>query len=140
MDQFVAEIPIARNGRPSGRIHIEARVTASGACQLRCVHGCDGYYGEDSEDFFSALLNLRKQLEKHHIQVQCQGSRRDVWPSAMARQMGKGLTAYTCEIGKVAANVVSIFEPAPKFDCVTVAEQERYHRQWVESLGRLTGE
>jgi hypothetical protein len=132
VETFVAEVAVIRNGRPGMALQLEGSITASGACRLRCVDGEKGYYADDPEDFFSALLDLRTRLERDGVQLLCQGARRDVWPSAMARQMGKGLKAYVCELGKPGTELVEIFEVAPPSACVTVAEQRRYHEQWFE--------
>lgn len=139
VETFIAEVAVTRNGRPGTALHLEGSIMASGACRLRCVDGGNGYYADDPEDFFSALLDLRKRLERDGVQLLCQGARREVWPSAMARQMGKGLKAYVCELGMPGTELVEIFEAASRSDCVTVTEQRRYHEQWFESRSARRG-
>ena len=41
-----------------------------------------------------ALVRLRRQLEPNGLMVAVQGSRRDTYPSGMARDMGGGLQVY----------------------------------------------
>ena len=60
--------------------------------------------------------------------------RRNVWPSAMSRQMGGGVKAYILTTGQPATEIVLIFDPDPKPDGSSVAEQEAYSQGWLESL------
>lgn len=135
MEEFKIEIPVIRADQSGGRITIHATVTSSHVCQLKCVDGSISYFADDSEDFFSALLILRRQFERNGVQLLCQGARRNVWPSAMARQMGQGRKAYACELRKPASSLVGIFDPAHASECVSVAEQRAFHEQWFKSLG-----
>ncbi|GHC95658.1 hypothetical protein GCM10019060_24880 [Novosphingobium pokkalii] len=57
-----------------------------------------------------------------------------VWPSGMARDMGRGLKAYKMEIGAQARELVGIFEAGPDVIPSPVSVQEEYHRKWIASL------
>ena len=48
-------------------------------------------YTATGPDMFEALVRLRRQLEPDGLMVAVQGSRRDTYPSGMARDMGGGL-------------------------------------------------
>ena len=91
-----------------------------------------------AENYFDALTNLRRKLEKDNIQILCKGTNRNVYPSAMQLNMGTGRNAYTLTMHKQAmqCDVVDIFEPSSVDEYVSVDEQERYFNLWAESLGK----
>lgn len=49
-----------------------------------------GPYTATGPDMFEALVRLRRQLEPEGLMIAVQGSRRDTYPSGMARDMGGG--------------------------------------------------
>ena len=83
-------------------------------------------------DFFSALIQLRLDLEKRHLIICCAGAEKNVYPSAMQQDMG-GDCAYRLELGQTAKlkNVVHIFDHADAAQCVSVAEQEAFYACWL---------
>jgi hypothetical protein len=52
-------------------------------------------YTATGPDMFEALVRLRRQFEPDGLMVAVQGSRRDTYPSGMARDMGGGMRVYT---------------------------------------------
>jgi hypothetical protein len=56
-------------------------------------------YTATGPDMFEALVRLRRQLEPDGLMVAVQGSRRDTYPSGMARDMGGGLQVYLMRPG-----------------------------------------
>ena len=64
------------------------------------------------DNYFDALLNMRKKLEQKGIQIMCNGAVRNVFPSRMQLSMGTGRLAYKLTIGQPAkvVDVVDIFE------------------------------
>jgi hypothetical protein len=90
-----------------------------------------------SEDYFDALIQVRKTLEKDSVFLLIYGVSKNVWPSAMARSMGAGLRAYKMTMGKqaVTADLVEIFASGPDVQPCTVVEQEKYKDEWFVSLG-----
>jgi hypothetical protein len=90
------------------------------------------------DDFFAALCTIRKQLESVELQPLCYGASRNVFPSRMSRDMGGGLKAYQLKRGNHAQmkDLVFIFDSGPDIDPASVAEQEAYYNQWLESLRR----
>jgi hypothetical protein len=97
----------------------------------------DREFAVTTEDgFFEALTSLRKQFEPEGFRLECYGCSRRVYPSAMARSMGYGERAYRLEFGRQAKSVdlVSIFDSGPEVQPATLADQERYYRDWLESL------
>jgi hypothetical protein len=87
-------------------------------------------------DYFSAMIELRRRLERERLVPLLNAARRDVWASGMARDMGAGLRAYVLVPGRPpdTTHLVSIFEPASTEDVGTVDEQERFMQAWVTSL------
>ena len=87
-------------------------------------------------DFFDALVKLRQELEKVALILNCNGSSRDVYPSAMSRSMGYGERAYRLKVGMPArlTDLVSIFESSPQNIPSTITEQQLYYDRWFDSL------
>jgi len=92
-------------------------------------------------DYFACLVSIRRELEAEGIVVCCQGARKDVWPSGMARDMAVGLQAYVLTIGRAPLRheVVAIFDPADPRLIGTVAEQEHYFKLWWSSPRARSG-
>jgi hypothetical protein len=89
------------------------------------------------DDLFEALLKLRKQLEKDGAQLLCVGAQFDIWPSGMARSMAGGRKAYSTRLGEPAGGQLrDILDFSDAASVGTVAEQETFHKKWVESLGK----
>lgn len=91
----------------------------------------------DGGDYFDCLVTVRRTLELEGATLFCQGARRDVWPSGMARSMGAGLKAYVLVNGRTPTmdDLVDIFNAAEPGDVGTVAEQERTRDDWLASRG-----
>jgi hypothetical protein len=92
-------------------------------------------------DYFACLVSIRRELEAQGIVVCCQGARKDVWPSGMARDMAAGLQAYVLTIGRtpLRSEVVGIFDPADRKLIGTVADQEQYFHLWWSSPRARSG-
>jgi len=88
-------------------------------------------------DLFDALIYIRERLEMQGLFVLCNGSRLDVTPSRMSRQMSNGRRAYQMKMGEQARlpDLVDIFDETSRGSVATVADQRRFYRQWLESLG-----
>jgi hypothetical protein len=89
-----------------------------------------------AEDCFAALQIIRRQAEGRDWKICCKGARRNVWPSAMSRQMGGGVKAYVLEMGQQgrADSLVDIFDDDQPESYSSVADQESYASAWIESL------
>lgn len=89
-----------------------------------------------ADDCFAALQSVRRQAEERNWMICCKGARRNVWPSAMSRQMGGGIKAYVLEIGQQGTvdSLIDIFENDTPDSYATVADQEAFAREWLESL------
>ena len=87
-------------------------------------------------DFFESLLRVRLLLEPHNLMIRVYGATRNVWPSGMARDMGRGLKAYPLTMCTLASSqgLVDIFSTSPAIVPVSVEEQRECHRQWLQSL------
>lgn len=89
-----------------------------------------------NQDFFSALQELRKELEKDKIQLICNGCSRNVYPSPMQFSMGNTKKAYKLFIGKRAAlqDMVDIFDIDDGLEFVTVNEQIEFYNNWLKAM------
>lgn len=89
----------------------------------------------EAENFFFALIELRKKLEVYNVQLLCKGCSRYVYPSPMIISMGDAIEAYELTLGKQALlnDLVNIFEPCEKDEYATIEEQCRYYEEWVMS-------
>jgi hypothetical protein len=104
-------------------------------CRLICEYRNKEIFG-DANDYFEALRIIRLELEKEGLIPFCYGASLNVFPSRMARDMGKGKTAYKMEIGKHATrdNLVKIFEEGADVIPSPVARQKEYFEGWLRSL------
>ncbi len=87
-------------------------------------------------DCFDALQIVRREAERQDWRICCKGSRKNVWPSAMSREMGGGVTAYLLEMGQQGRtdSLVDIFErDTPEFYS-SVADQAAFADAWFESI------
>lgn len=91
----------------------------------------------DKGDYFESLVALRRMIEPEDARILCQGARRDVWPSGMARDMAGGLRAYVLVKGRrpTSEHLVEIFDPAEPSLVGTIADQERTRDEWLASRG-----
>lgn len=89
-------------------------------------------YTATATDMFEALVRLRRQLEPEGWMIAVQGSRRDTYPSGMARDMGGGRRIYVMRPGRKAArdDLVDTLADAPINQLATVDEQRVYRDAW----------
>jgi hypothetical protein len=85
-----------------------------------------------SSDFFDALVQLRRRLEKEGLLPVCYGASRHVYPTALARAAAHGLMAMRWTPGKRRADdLVFIFHTGPDVEPATVAEQREFYQSCV---------
>lgn len=89
---------------------------------------------KEADDFFNALILVRKELEPKNIMLLCKGSCKNIAPSRMSMDMGSGIIAYKMELGKQATERVNIFDGCAVDEYSTVSEQLEFIDQWYESL------
>lgn len=89
-----------------------------------------------ARDFFDCLIQARKWVAKFDGIFLCNGARRDVYPSRMSRQMAHGKMAYKMKFGMQAqrSDLVNIFDFAEEASIGTVEDQEKYYKDWINSL------
>lgn len=89
-----------------------------------------------AEDCFAARQIIRRQAEGRGWKICCKGARRNVWPSAMSRQMGGGVKACVLQMGQQgrADSLVDIFDDDQPESYSSVTDQESYANAWIESL------
>ena len=92
----------------------------------------------EGENYFDALINLRKKLEVDNIMLLCKGCSRNVYPSPMILSMGDAIEAYELSIGKQAhtSDLVNIFEPCRHDEYASIEEQYIFFEMWRK--GRKT--
>jgi hypothetical protein len=90
-------------------------------------------YTATAPDMFEALVRLRRQLEPDGLRVAVQGSRRDTYPSGMARDMGGGMMVYVMRPGLPAhpEDVMETLGDAPLDQVATVDEQRACFEAWL---------
>jgi hypothetical protein len=91
----------------------------------------------EATDLFCALMLLRAKLEESHRLIACNGARRDVFPSGMAREMSCGRKAYILKPGvrPKREDLIDIFDRADADVIASVNEQKIYFERWVKSFG-----
>ena len=87
-----------------------------------------------ADDFFEALRQIRLELETQNAMILCNGARIDAYPSGMSRQMSLGRIVYLNQTGQPAKHKAAIFDKADADWVASVAEQDKYHRDWLASL------
>jgi hypothetical protein len=105
-------------------------------CRIVCVVRGETHIANAS-DFFEALRTVRRRvLEPKGLIPFCYGASLNVWPSAMSRDMGRGLKAFKMELGTPASELVGIFDQGSDVIPALVQVQEEFARDWMASLGR----
>lgn len=95
------------------------------------------YFEGEAENYFYALVELRKKLEIQNIKLLCKGCSEHVYPSPMILSMGDAVMAYKLTLGKQAfqKDLVNIFEPCKCDEYATVEQQYKYYERWIASIG-----
>lgn len=92
------------------------------------------FFSAKSENYFYALLELRKKLESQDVKLLCKGCCRNVYPSPMSIDMCGGLVAYSMKMGKEADKKVRIFDDCELEEYATIEEQRLFYKQWYEDI------
>jgi len=93
-------------------------------------------FGGQSDNYFDALKELRKYLEKENIQIMCNGAARNVYPSPMQFSMGNTRNAYKTYLGQQArmSDWIDIFDYEEGLEFVRIDEQFKFNSEWVKSF------
>ncbi len=88
-------------------------------------------YCGKGDNHFDALMELRRHLEKDNVQIMCNGSGRNVYPSAMQFDFGNTRKAYKMYLGNHArmADLVDIFDCEEDMAFVSIDEQMKFNAQ-----------
>jgi hypothetical protein len=112
----------------NGSFHLE---DLGGSCKLTLTFN-DQSLSAMSWDFFDALAQIRRRLEKDGLLPFCYGASRNVYHTDVSRAMAQGLMAPRWESGKrIPGDLVFIFHSGPDVEPVTVAEQRECHQRRV---------
>ncbi len=90
----------------------------------------------EAENYFFALLELRKKIEPTGIKILCKGCSKYVYPSPMIISMGNAMNAYELKLGKQATmkDLVSIFDPCDPDEYASIEDQYDYYQKWISSI------
>lgn len=104
-------------------------------CKLTCIYRGKKLQAE-ADDYFEALVSIRRELEAEGLIPFCFGASLNVFPSPMARGMGGGLRAYRLKVGEPAkmSELVGIFDAGPDLIPASVSAQEAFYSDWLASL------
>lgn len=80
----------------------------------------------ERNNYFFAMLELRKKLENENLKLCCWGAKKSVWPTGMEADMGMALCVRDRD--SAVQNTESIFASVPLSEVVTVEEQIEYIR------------
>ena len=90
-------------------------------------------------DYFSALGNLRKQLEESDRLILVWGAHRHVWPSGMEGDMGGGLEASLHDIeGEPLSDSRFILDEAEKDEVWLTEQENEYHKRIANQQSHRT--
>ena len=102
-------------------------------CRVWVVDPVGARVEREGPDLFEAFAAVRSALDSEGVTLRCNGSRVDVYPSAMQRQYKRGRMAYvlTYPRTKTKAETVDIFaEAPPESRFGTVEEQRNWFDDW----------
>lgn len=116
-------------------VYIREEIESASECTLT-VASSRGTYTATAGDYFDAFCAIRLELEVQSILPLCYGASRNVYPSGMCRDMGRGLTGYKMVKGERARqrDLVHLFTTGPDVDPATVQEQRAFVEQWRNSF------
>jgi hypothetical protein len=126
-------VPAVRGG---DRLVSTLRFATNDPSVVEVKVGDDPPVKREGLDLFEALAAVRRALEARSVMLACNGARRDVYPSAMLRQVTDGRRAYILTMPRTPLRpaVVDIFAPAPEDSVLaTVDEQRAWFESWVRS-------
>lgn len=86
----------------------------------------------ERNNYFFAMLELRKKLEKENLKLCCWGAKKSVWPTGMEADMGTALRVRDRDSSSnnVELHAENIFASISPSEVATVEEQKAY----IESL------
>ena len=124
-------VPVVRDGV---RVPAQVRFADADPCLVEVWLGAERLAAGEAPDLFDALIEARRALEHQGLLLAVNGSRRDVYPSAMQRQAAHGRRAYVLTLPRTRTKppVVDIFDPAPEDAAVvTVVDQRAAFDKWL---------
>ena len=138
------DIVVIREGQPEQtrlRGWLDGHDGPVPAYRIELVTRLGGYtcpYTATGPDMFEALVRLRRQLEPDGLMVAVQGSRRDAYPSGMARDMGGGMQVYIMRPGLRGRreDLVKTLDDASPDQIATVDEQRESAEAWLADQGK----
>ncbi|QKX15515.1 hypothetical protein [Microbulbifer sp. YPW1] len=87
-------------------------------------------------DLFEAFKKVRVKARELNLEFECNGAKRNVFPSRMSRSMAGGKLAYELTMGKQArkTDMVDIFDFSGG-EISSPEDQEKFYSDWLQSLG-----
>ena len=92
----------------------------------------------EAENYWEALIELRKKLEALNTKLFCKGCARNVYPSPMILDMGDARRAYMLTLGQQAhmKDLVFIFDQCDPDEYASIEEQEAFYDAWINGEKR----
>ena len=102
-------------------------------CRISFENGNDTL-SSAAENYWDALIELRKKLEAQNIKLFCKGCAKNVYPSPMILDMGDARRVYKLTLGQHASmkDLVFIFAPCDPDEYATIKEQETFYKTWIK--------
>ena len=95
---------------------------------------------ENGDNYFQVLREIRRKLSSQEIELLCNGTSLNVYPSAMQLGMGGGDRAYRLKMGchTQMADLVETFDyDKDHYKVGTLEEQTKFHERWILSKKKL---
>jgi len=113
----------------------------NGSVKLKIEFEKDAFHLEENGDnYFQVLCELRKKLNNQKVELLCNGTSLNVYPSAMQLGMGGGDRAYRLKMGchTQMTDIVETFEyDKENHKISTLEEQSEFHEKWILSKKKL---
>ncbi len=127
---------------PSGArqpVHLTHGRVAPWPLEVQFYDGSREHYGEWT--LWHNVVKLREDLEADGKRLLCVASRRNTVVSGMLLDILGGLVVYGVYLGQAARreDQVSLFLPVAPEEVGTVAEQQVFKEQWLQSLRKQNG-
>lgn len=95
-----------------------------------------GILSLSGDSLFDVICELRIKLEREGYFLLCNVSRKNAYPSRMARQMGGGVYLLKSGVQARKSDLVDFFGFAEMGEIGSVAEQRANFDAWITSLGK----
>jgi len=116
--------------------NLDCKQDSDGRTSIKLIGPGGDTWAASGPIVWETVRTLRVQGEARGLRLCCNGARVDAHPSAMAISMGGGGKVYLLKKGRKVKrrDLVDIFGSAPEDKIGTVAEQDQFYNDWLESF------